>query len=98
MKPKLIRLITILFTVMAVETLQAQPSSANSISFQGALTGGNGQPLPNGPYNLTFQFYDVPTGGTALATSNVPNVPVTGGIASAPIPVDASWFNGQTRY
>src|SRR4051812_39992285 len=72
-----------------------QSISATSISFQGALTGSNGQPLPNGPYNLTFKFYDVPTGGLALGTSNVPNVPVAGGIASTPIPVDAAWFDGH---
>jgi hypothetical protein len=76
----------------------AQPDSANSISFQGALTGAGGQPIANGNYDLSFKFYDVPTGGTALATSNVPNVPVTGGIASRAIPVDAAWFDGQTRY
>src|SRR5688572_14039697 len=75
-----------------------QSGSAHSISFQGALCGTNGQPLPNGPYELTFKFYDLPTGGTALATSNVPNVPVTSGIGSTPIPVDAAWFEGQTRY
>jgi hypothetical protein len=34
----------------------------------------------------------------ALATSSVPNVPVTGGIASTPVPVDPAAFNGQTRY
>ena len=32
-------------------------SSANSISFQGALTRRNGQPLPNGNYDLVFKFY-----------------------------------------
>ena len=76
----------------------AQSFSATSISFQGALTGAGGQPLANGNYDLTFKFYDVPTGGTALATRNVPNVPVTGGLASTPVLVDAAWFNGQTRY
>jgi len=77
----------------------AQPSSANSISFQGALMGAGGQPLPNGNYNLTFKFYTNATTPTALATSNVPNVPVSGGLASTPIPMEASWFNnGQTRF
>src|SRR5262245_60155510 len=80
------------------DTALAQLSSANSISFQGSLSCTNGQPLPNGPYSLTFKIYDVPTGGTALATSTVPNVVVAGGLASTPIPVDATWFNGATRY
>jgi Chaperone of endosialidase len=93
-----ILLTVLLFILIAVNVGQAQSSSANSISFQGALIGAGGQPLVNGNYNLTFKFYDVPTGGTALATSNVPNVPVAGGLASTPIPVDAAWFNSQTRY
>jgi len=88
----------LLLTLMAGSIGRAQPSSANTISFQGALTGAGGQPLANGNYNLTFKFYDVLTNGTALATSNVPNVPVTGGLASTLIPVDAALFNGQTRY
>jgi hypothetical protein len=76
----------------------AQPLSVNSISFQGALTGADGQELANGNYNLTFKFYTNATTLTPLATSNVLNVPVTGGLASTSIPVDAAWFNGQTRY
>jgi len=82
----------------------AQPASATTISFQGALTGVGGQPLANGNYNLTFKFYDAPTGGTALATSNVPNVPVAGGLASTAIPVVPEWLRtdfgayGPSRY
>jgi hypothetical protein len=91
------KLILSLIMLVLPLTTRAQ-FSANSISFQGALTGAGGQPLANGNYDLTFKFYDVPNGGAALATSSVPNVPVTGGIASTPIPVDAAWFNGQTRH
>ena len=77
---------------------KGQPSSANSISFQGALDGGNGQPLANGAYTLTFSFYNVAVGGTAVGTSTVPNVVVSGGIASTPVPVNPTWFYGQTCY
>ena len=87
-----------ILAIMCFVALSSVAQSTTSISFQGALTGANGQPLANGNYNLTFKFYDVPTSGTALATSNVPNVLVTGGIASTPIPVAANWFDGQTRY
>jgi hypothetical protein len=75
-------------------------SSATSISFQGALNGPGGQPLPNGDYNLTFRFWDEPApGGNPVSTNiTVPNVPVAGGVASTAIPVDPVWFNGQTRY
>ena len=55
------------------------------------------QPLPDKNYNLTLKFYNVAAGGTALATSNVPNVPVVGGVASPPVPVDSAWFTGHTR-
>jgi hypothetical protein len=74
------------------------PDSMNSISFQGALNGLNGQPLPNGNYNLTFTFYDVPISGIILGSSTVSNIVVAGGIASAIIPVSGGWFDGQTRY
>ncbi len=77
-----------LFCLLFQSAALAQ-SSANSISFQGALTGANGQPLANANYSLTFKFYDVPTGGTALATSNVPNVPVTNGLASTSVPTQS---------
>jgi hypothetical protein len=77
---------------------QAQSSGASSISFQGALTGTNGQTLPNGSYNLGFKFYTNALTTNALATTNVTGVLVTGGIASTTIPVEAAWFDGQTRY
>ena len=91
------QLILILFFLIVPHASFAQ-SSATSIGFQGALTGAGGQPLANGNYTLTFKFYTNATTLTAVATSNVPNVPVTGGLASTPIPVDAAWFNGETRY
>ena len=82
-----------LFCLLFQSAALAQ-SSASSISFQGALTGAGGQPLANNTYNLTFKFYTNASTLFALATSNVPNVPVTNGLASTPIPVDAAWFNG----
>ena len=77
-------------------------SSATSISFQGALNGANGLPLPNGSYNLTFQFWNHPTAAGATnqagSASTVTNVVVSGGVASTAVPVDPATFNGQTRY
>lgn len=77
-------------------------SSATSISFQGALNGANGQPLPNGNYILVFQFWDHPTGTAASSRVGgpvtVPGVAVSSGVASTAIPVQPDWFNGQTRY
>ncbi|MCI0541639.1 MAG: LamG domain-containing protein [Verrucomicrobiales bacterium] len=74
------------------------PDSMTSISFQGALNDSNGQPLANGSYTLTFKLYDVPTSGRLLGSSVVSSVTVSGGIASAVVPVSAAWFDGQTRY
>ncbi len=77
-------------------------SSATSISFQGALNGTGGQPLPNGSYTLTLQFWDHPTSTAASnrvgGTITVPDVVVTGGVASTGIPVEPAWFDGQTRH
>lgn len=44
-------------------------SSATSVSFQGALKGSNGQPLPDGNYTMTFQFWDH---RTSTAENNQP--------------------------
>jgi hypothetical protein len=92
-------LITLTASVVPLVTAHAQ-SSATSISFQGAINGTNGQPLPNGNYNLSFRFWDGPApSGTAVSTNIIlPNVQVTSGVASTAIPVDPAWFNGQTRY
>ena len=97
-RPALNRGIVYALLILSADTNLAQSPSTTSITFQGALKGADGRPLPDGKPNFTFKFYDVLTGGTALATSNVPNVPVTGGIASTAVPVDPATFNGQTRY
>ncbi|MEO8426171.1 MAG: hypothetical protein ABI651_03580 [Verrucomicrobiota bacterium] len=88
-------------------TILAQPTSTNSINFQGSFTwiywlplphGRYKLPLPNGHYDLTLKFYDALNSPNPIGVTNVSSVTVTGGIASTPIPVDAGWFKGQTRY
>ncbi len=105
MKTRLSKHLAICLLVIAASptpSALAQPSSASSISFQGALTGAGGQPLPNGSYTLGFQFWDHPTGAAASnrvgGAVTVPGVAVSGGVASTAIPVQPDWFNGQTRY
>ncbi|MBS0195292.1 MAG: hypothetical protein JSR77_00885 [Planctomycetes bacterium] len=73
----------------------AQPTSTNSISLQAKLTG-----VPDGTASLAVRFYDSLTGGVQVgATITLNAVPVQGGIVSVPVsPVDASIFNGATRY
>jgi hypothetical protein len=97
MKSKILQAIAI---VSMCITAYAQPASATSISFQGALNGPGGQPLPNGSYNITFRFYDGPgpTGNAVSTNIVVPNVTVTSGVASTFISVDPAWFDGATRY
>jgi hypothetical protein len=96
------RYLAVCFFAFAAIFQASAESSATSISFQGALSGTTGQPLPNGSCTLTFQFWDHPTG---TAASNcvgnavtVPGVVVSGGVASTAIPVHPDCFNGQTRY
>jgi hypothetical protein len=77
-------------------------SSLGSISFQGALNGANGLALANNVYNLTFQFWNHPTGTDASnrvgGAVTVNNVPLTNGLASTAVPVDPATFDGATRY
>lgn len=82
---------------LVTRAVQAQ-SGSTTISFQGILNGTNHQQLPDGQYSLEFAFYEVPSGGRAIGSSNVPSVSVTSGLASALIPVDPNWFNGSNRY
>jgi hypothetical protein len=80
---------------LAGEALAQTPTSTNSISLQAKLTG-----VPDGTVNLAVKFYDALTGGTQVgSTITLSAVPVQGGIVSVPIsPVDATVFNGSTRY
>ena len=70
------------------------------MSFQALLNGANGQPLPNGSYNLSLRFWDGTGPGATPVSTNIllTNVLVSSGVASASLPVDSGWFNGQTRY
>lgn len=77
--------------------LHAQPSSASSISFQGALNGPDAQALPNGSYSLTFRFYTNSTTLNVLGVTNVAGVAVANGLASTLIPVDPVWFRNATH-
>ncbi|MBS0195291.1 MAG: hypothetical protein JSR77_00880 [Planctomycetes bacterium] len=70
-------------------------TSTSSISLQAKLTG-----VPDGTASLAVKFYDSLTGGSQVgSTITLSAVPVQGGIVSVPVsPVDASIFNGATRY
>lgn len=60
----------------------AQPAIAQipqTVSYQGVLTDGAGNVVADGSYNLTFQIFNVATGGTPLWTEVQPAVPVSRG-------------------
>ncbi|MDI6804430.1 MAG: tail fiber domain-containing protein [Bacteroidota bacterium] len=51
----------------------------NKISYQGLLTTSAGTPVQDGSYNLTFNIFDVSTGGSALWTEDQTGVAVQRG-------------------
>lgn len=60
----------------------AHPSRAatpSTMSYQGVLTDGGGNLVPDASYSLTFRIYDAAVAGTLLWTENHPAVPVTKG-------------------
>jgi hypothetical protein len=68
--------------------LMLVPSKAHAfdLSYGGRLTGPSGEPVA-GPLDLTFRFYRYASGGTALGTITVPNVPVMDGVFHTPLPI-----------
>ncbi len=56
------------------------PNIPQTLSYQGILTDGNGNPVPDGNYNVTFSFYNVATGGTALFTRGPISVSTSKGL------------------
>lgn len=73
-----------LVTAFLILTVLFSPAGADipeTMSFQGVLTDAGGMALPNGDYNVTFNLYTAPAGGSAVWTeTNV--VTVTKGIFS----------------
>lgn len=49
-----------------------------SINYQGLLTGSDGNPIPDGDYEMSFAIYDAPTDGISLWTESQ-TVTVTNG-------------------
>lgn len=87
--------------LMASSAVLAQ-GAPNQLSFQGRLVRADGTP-ESGTHTLTFDLYDVASGGTALWSQTVANVPVANGyyavvLGSPAAPFDAALFDGQTRY
>jgi hypothetical protein len=81
-----------LLLIAAVSAAYADPQTT-AFTYQGSLSA-NGQPA-NGTYNLTFNLYNVATGGTPLtAAVQVNNVTVTNGAFSVDVNFPGQ-FTGQ---
>lgn len=78
----MVRTLTLLICFVAFAT-QAHAQLVPSLSVQGILKKSNGVSVSDGPYNMTFKLYNVPTGGTALWSETQSDVEVSSGIYSA---------------
>mgnify|MGYP001047290700 CR=1 FL=1 len=52
--------------ILVGETAHAQQNQPRTFSYQGLLTDGGGQPVPEGSHTVAFALYDVASGGTAV--------------------------------
>ena len=79
------RLVTATLCFMMGMVLGSGPVHAavpGTISYQGLLTDGAGTPVADGPYDLTFKLYNVPSGGGVLWSETQNAVSVARGIFS----------------
>jgi hypothetical protein len=82
----------------------AQATPPSTMSYQGRLTDGAGNNVPDGPYAVTFKLYDAATGGALLWTETQAAVTVTGGLFSVvlgsttplAVPFDRQYWLGIT--
>lgn len=65
--------------ILAAISSVALATVPSTLSYQGVLTDNVGHLVPDGPYNLTFQVYNVGSGGVALWTENQNPVTVNKG-------------------
>jgi len=63
MRPCMVMLTGILLVAAGQPGQATMPST---LSYQGVLQDGAGNPVPDGNYSLTFRIYSVSTGGTSL--------------------------------
>lgn len=82
---------------LLVASLLASPANAigTSFSYQGQLKK-NGAPY-NGTANFAMRLYNVPTGGSILASQNIASVPVSNGLFTTKIDFGVA-FDGSSRW
>ena len=104
-----ITLVVLLLVVGIANAISSPPSSgfqsplassgdvSSDITYQGRLTDANGNPL-DGTYNMYFDLYDAPTGGTYLWSSGFMSIDVDNGLFSVALSIDRSDFDGQSLW
>ncbi len=75
---KTVLALSILLAIVA--TVPVTADAPRTISHQGLLRNADGTLVPDGDYDITFNLYDVDTGGTALWVEAHVEMPVTSGV------------------
>lgn len=70
---------------------------AGGLSYQGQLTGSDGEPL-NGNQTMRFVLYDAPVAGSAVWDSGPQEVAVDNGLFTVKLDVDPSVFDGRALW
>ncbi len=82
---------------LSIGVTSAQGPIGTAFTYQGRLTDG-GAPA-NGVYDFSFNLYNVPSGGSAIAAPNGKNdVSVTNGLFTVTLDFGTSAFTDQARY
>ncbi len=91
--------------VVAAALLQTAPAAAGVpqlISFQGRVTDAQGDPAPDGNYDITVTIFDAAVSGAEQWSETHVGVPVTGGIFNvvlgSSVPLTDSVFSGAERF
>lgn len=82
--------------VLALAAAAPLSAQSNYVPVQGRLTNATGAPL-DGPYDLTFRVYDLPSGGTALCAHEV-GTTVVDGLFSTYFPASDCSIDGRQLY
>ena len=89
-------IVTLVAFVLAAAGSAAAQTTA--FTYQGRLTD-NSIP-PTGMYSMQFALFEAPSGGTAIATQNIPSISVANGIFTVTVDFGACavCFDGSDRY
>jgi hypothetical protein len=90
------------FIAIAIAGLCAMASIAtaatvtSNLTYQGTLTDSSGNPL-TGTYTMTFRWYDVASGGTAIGTE-IQDVPVKNGLFTTTLQTSSQYVDGTAYW